>query len=87
MLADMDMSGASASGRAGFNAPGISERCPYGAKSVPSTSHSDWTLDTAQAVFAGVIAHPAVATQTESKRRISADRSRQKRGPPASLLA
>jgi hypothetical protein len=86
MLADMDMSGSS-SDRSGFTAPSISERCPYGAKSVPSTSHSDWSLDTAQAVFAGVVAHPAVAPQTESKRRISADRSRQKRGPPASLLA
>ena len=86
MLTDMDMSGTS-SGHPGFNTPSISERCPYGAKSVPSTSHPDWTLDTAQAVFAGVVAHPAVAPQTESKRRISADRSRHKRGPPASLLA
>jgi hypothetical protein len=86
MLADMDMSGPS-SNRAGFNAPSVSERCPYGAKSVPSTSHPDWSLDTAQAVFAGVVAHPAVAPQTESKRRVSSDRSRQKRGPPASLLA
>ncbi len=87
MLADMDMSGASSSNRPGFNAPTISERCPYGAKSVPSTSHPDWSLDTAQAVFAGVVAHPAVVPQTESKRRVSADRSRQKRGPPAISLA
>jgi hypothetical protein len=87
MLADMDMSGASSSNRPGFNAPSISERCPYGAKSVPSTSHPDWSLATAQAVFAGVVAHPAVTPQTESKRRISSDRSRQKRGPPAISLS
>ena len=87
MLADMDMSGSASADRSGFSAPSISERCPYGAKSIPSTAHPDWSLDTAQAVFAGVVAHPAVAPQTESKRRISAERSRQKRGPPASLLA
>jgi hypothetical protein len=85
MLVDMDMSGSS--DRSGFNAPSISEHCPYGAKSVPSASHPDWTLQTAQAVFAGVVAHPAVAPQTESKRRISAERSRHKRGPPEALTA
>ena len=87
MLADMDMSGTAYRSRPGFSAPTLSERCPYGAKSTPATQHPEWTLQTAQAVFAGVVAHPAVTPQTESKRRISADRSRHKRGPPASRLA
>jgi hypothetical protein len=87
MLVDMDMSGASSTDRTGFSAPSVSERCPYGANSVPTTAHPDWTLDTAQAIFAGVVAHPAVAPQTESKRRISAERSRHKRGPPTISLS
>jgi hypothetical protein len=61
----------------------VSERCPYGAKTLPGSTHPDWSLQTGEAIFAGVIAHPALAPQTESKRRISADRSRQKRGPPS----
>lgn len=60
----------------------VSERCPYGSMSVPGAAHPDWTLQTAAAVFAGIVAHPSVAPQTESKRRIAADRSRHKRGPP-----
>ena len=87
MLVDMNMSGSSSSSHSGFSAPVVSERCPYGAPSAPTMSHPDWTLDTAQAVFAGVVSHPAVAPQTESKRRVSADRSRHKRGPPAISLS
>lgn len=87
MLVDMDMSGAASTNRSGFNAPIVSERCPYDAPSATTTLHPDWTLDMAQAIFAGVISHPAVAPQTESKRLISADRSRQKRGPPATSLS
>jgi hypothetical protein len=87
MLVDMQTSGSAASSRSGFGAPAVSERCPYGAKSAPAKPHSDWSLDIAQAIFAGVVTHPSVAPQTESKRRISADRSRHKRGPPASLFA
>jgi hypothetical protein len=90
MMMDMD-AGASSSGAvllgtqpAGIRltAATVSERCPYGSQSVPGGLHPDWSLRTSAAIFAGVVAHPAVAAQTESKRRISADRSRQKRGPP-----
>ncbi len=87
MMAGMETGRPASSSRTGLTSPSVSERCPYGARSVPSTAHPDWSLDTAQGIFAGVVAHPAVAPQTESKRRISADRSRQKRGPPAFLLA
>ncbi len=65
----------------------LSERCPFGSHALPGTPHPEWTLSTSAAIFAGVVAHPSVAPQTESKRRISADRSRQKRGPPSNILA
>jgi len=91
MLADMsmdrEMSGSSSSDQRGITASKVSEHCPYGAQVMPGAAHPDRTPQTSQAVFAGIVAHPAVAPQTESKRRVSADRSRQKRGPPASFLA
>jgi hypothetical protein len=37
------------------------------------------------AFFAAVESHPTLATQTEAKYRIAFDRTRLKRGPPASL--
>jgi len=61
----------------------LSERCPCGSQSVPGAAHPDWSLRASAAIFAGVVAHPAVAAQTESKWRIARDRSRQKRGPPS----
>jgi len=91
MLMDME-AGAASPGAVSLGAPPagirltaatVSERCPYGSQSVPGGLHPDWSLRSSAAIFAGVVAHPAVAAQTESKRRISADRSRQKRGPPS----
>jgi hypothetical protein len=89
MLVDMDgmarpsvaTSGGQSSPRA--SAAIVSERCPYGSQSTPGSIHPDWTLRTSAAIFAGIVSHPSVAPQTESKRRVSADRSRQKRGPPS----
>jgi hypothetical protein len=70
-----------------FGAPMLSERCPFGSKAMPGNVHPDWTPDTTDAVFAGLISHPSQVAQTESRYRISADRSRQKRGPPAEVPA
>ena len=39
----------------------------------------------ADGLFASLMTHPAGVAQTESKWRISRDRSRQKRGPPSLL--
>ena len=68
-------------------APAISapaERCPYCAQA-PATVHPEsLTPGTADAIFADLVSHPAVHAQTESRWRIARDRSRQKRGPPAS---
>jgi hypothetical protein len=49
--------------------------------------HRDWQLDTASAVFAGLMAHPSGSPQTESKCRVSSLRARHKRGPPIQLRA
>ena len=61
------------------------EKCPY-CPAAAAMIHGDTFLPpTEQAIFAGLMAHPAVAAQAESKLRISLSRSRQKRGPPPSL--
>jgi hypothetical protein len=66
-----------------FSTP--SEGCPYCPASVAIVHVNVFAPSVAQAVFAGLIAHPAVVPQTESKLQISRSRSRQKRGPPSSL--
>jgi hypothetical protein len=78
------MSGAAA-GLTQYAAPtlnGSAEKCPYCPRAT-AVVHEAFSVPTAQAVYAGLIAHPAVAAQTESKLRISLGRARQKRGPPA----
>jgi hypothetical protein len=66
-----------------FDAP--PQQCPYYPASIAIVHGDLFTLPAAQAVYAGLIAHPAVVAQTESKLRISRTRSRQKRGPPSFL--
>jgi hypothetical protein len=60
----------------------MTEPCPYGPQGLPGAVHRDWQLDTASAVFAGLMAHPSGSPQTESKCRVSSLRARHKRGPP-----
>jgi hypothetical protein len=60
----------------------VTERCPCGSQGLPGAVHRNWQLDTASAVFAGLVAHPSGSPQTESKRRVSSVRARHKRGPP-----
>ena len=59
------------------------EKCPYCPANVATVHGNTFVMLPAQAIFAEVVAHPAVAPQTESKLRISRNRSRQKRGPPS----
>src|ERR1700744_880286 len=63
------------------------EKCPVFPKSLmPRTAHTDLFAQPAGAQFyAAVLSHPAVFAQTEALYRISNDRSRRKRGPPANL--
>jgi hypothetical protein len=67
-----------------FAAP--AEKCPYSPAAVVASHGDTFAQPLVQAIFAGVVAHPAATAQTESKLRISLNRSRQKRGPPASFF-
>jgi hypothetical protein len=57
-------------------------KCPYRPAAVVVTHGNAFAPPLAHAIFASLGAHPAITAQTESKLRISVDRSRQKRGPP-----
>ncbi len=62
----------------------VPERCPYCPAGNVGAAHGDFGVVAAgAAIFAGLVSHPSVAAQTESKWRIARDRSRQKRGPPS----
>ncbi len=62
------------------------QKCPYCPKAVSATSLDHLGLGVSATMFSAAVSHPAGIVQTESKRRISRDRSRQKRGPPALSL-
>jgi hypothetical protein len=64
-----------------FQAP--VEKCPYCPTAIALNHGNTFAPPTAQAVFADLVAHPAIAAQTESRLRISRNGSRQKRGPPS----
>jgi hypothetical protein len=66
-----------------FQAP--LDKCPYCPTAVAMIHSDTFVPPPAQAIFAGLIAHPAVVAQAESNLRISRCRSHQKRGPPATL--
>ena len=61
------------------------ERCPYYPQATIASHKDLFTPSASDAVFASLVNHPSGVAQTESKRRISRDRSRQKRGPPTIL--
>jgi hypothetical protein len=65
----------------------VSEKCPC-APTIPTTAHSDtFNRNFHDFLLFRSVAHPNGRAQTEAKRRISFDRSRQKRGPPAPFLS
>jgi hypothetical protein len=64
------------------------KKCPYSPSMLNAQhSHDVLSASSAEADFASFSGPAAVAAQAESKRRISRDRSRQKRGPPAQFLS
>lgn len=68
-----------------FSAP--LDKCPYAPAAFLGSTH--WTMSgvpSRQIFFADLVSHPTAFAQTESKLRISRDRSRQKRGPPGLSL-
>jgi hypothetical protein len=64
------------------------EKCPY-CPAALTIGHqpNPFSIATGQMVFIDSIGQFSVVAQTESKRRISRDRSRQKRGPPALVFS
>jgi hypothetical protein len=63
----------------------VSDKCPYAPAYSAILVLPSFTPSTAAAIFAGITQHPAVSPQTAAQFRISFDRARQKRGPPALL--
>jgi hypothetical protein len=63
----------------------LTEKCPYLPHRTAVSPITPYKPGTRQAVFAGLLAHPANSAQTEAGYRASHYRSKQKRGPPAFL--
>ncbi|ADV82836.1 hypothetical protein AciPR4_2032 [Terriglobus saanensis SP1PR4] len=67
-----------------FNRP--AEMCPFSSQASVIAHHAVRPSNSS-AIFASIVSHPCGSAQTESKWRISRDRSRLKRGPPAPVLS
>ena len=61
----------------------VTEKCPYTPAAPAVVVLPSFTPSPAATIFAGLIHHPAISPQTEAQLRVSFDRVRQKRGPPA----
>jgi hypothetical protein len=65
----------------------IQAKCPFANGSLSVCSHfSSCAPANGDSVYAGLIQRAAVSIQTQASFRFSYDRSRQKRGPPLSIL-
>jgi hypothetical protein len=82
----MPSMGAEAPSSSGSSIHSGVSRCSYypGAASTQRESKIA-PLKASLAIFASLISHPVVQTQTEAQYRVSFSRSRHKRGPPALL--
>jgi hypothetical protein len=76
----------SSAGEQGIRLIAPPERCPFCPTGVVSAHHDLTALAEAEAAFAQLATHPSGVAQTESRLRISRDRSRQKRGPPSNFI-
>jgi hypothetical protein len=65
----------------------MSEKCPYFPHGITAAHNEIAVSRNGASFFAGLWQHPALWAQTEAGYRISAGRSRQKRGPPSFLIA
>ena len=63
----------------------IYEKCPYDLAPPAVIAFTRYAPSTPATIFAGILRHPAVVAQTEAQLRVSFDRTRQKRGPPAQI--
>jgi len=80
MMMQMDQGALSVAGDR-FSAP--VERCPYYPRAMTATHAGVMSPAAYSSILASPASHPSGVAQTESKRRIARDRSRQKRGPPS----
>lgn len=64
----------------------IPRKCPAYPAAVTPIQHGDLSTHAASLIFAEIVSHPSVRTQTAARARVALDRSRQKRGPPSYSL-
>lgn len=64
----------------------VSEKCPCYPRSMAASVGQFYASPAGAAIYAQVVSHPASHAQHEAQYRISFDRSRHKRGPPAFRL-
>jgi hypothetical protein len=86
MLGDQSMQMAGATQEAAMNQPGFRtplEQCPYRQRSLGAVHLQTFTPRVTSAPIAGMLHAPSLTARAECLWRISFDRSRQKRGPPA----
>jgi hypothetical protein len=68
------------------NVATIDQKCPFSPQATVASHVGTCTAAPAAAVYAGIVSHPSGSPQTEAGYRVSFNRSRQKRGPPALFL-
>jgi len=61
--------------------------CPYQQSAMRTAHPVGSALPIGVAVYASIVSHPTALAQTHSKWRMSRERARLKRGPPAGLLS
>jgi hypothetical protein len=64
----------------------IAEKCPCCPHATFALQAHSYIPSIAGSIYAALIQHPGVSPQTEANYRVSYDRSRQKRGPPLTVL-
>jgi hypothetical protein len=67
----------------GIHLSPVPQRCPAWPAAITKVRHGDLSLYTASLIFAEIVSHPTLKTQTEARARVALDRSRHKRGPPS----
>lgn len=83
----MQLEGRAASISSATSVAAPSPKCPFYPKGIPVSHQTPFVLDRSQAIYAGIVSHPTSIAQIEARRRISASRSNQKRGPPLVRLS
>lgn len=65
----------------------LRDQCPCVPQATVATHVEFSAPSNGQAIYAGMVSHPALSPQTEAGYRVSHFRARQKRGPPAFFLS